>query len=131
MPTPAGATCPRHAAALAVDVCERCGRFVCGDCAVLKGEKTWCSECAAVPHTASARATLALVLGVAGFLLCGPVSIAAIALGLVEQRSIERRETPVEGLARARWAVRLGVLQIALVMLTVVLFVAWRLLRTP
>ncbi|MBL8941343.1 MAG: DUF4190 domain-containing protein [Archangium sp.] len=131
MPTPVGATCPRHPSALAVDMCERCGRFVCGDCAVLKGEKTWCAECAAVPHTASARATLALVLGLSGFLFCGPLSIAAIAVGLVEQRAIERRETPVEGLTRARWAVRLGVLQIALVMLLVVSFVAWRLLRTP
>lgn len=131
MPTPVGATCPRHPSALAVDVCERCGRFVCGDCAVLKDEKTWCSECAAVPHTASARATLALALGLAGFFFCGPVSVAAIALGLVEQRSIERRETPVEGLGRARWAVRLGALQIALVVLVVLTFVAWRLLRTP
>lgn len=131
MPTPVGATCPRHPSALAVDVCERCGRFVCGDCAVLKDEKTSCSECAAVPHTASARATLALALGLAGFFFCGPVSVAAIALGLVEQRSIERRETPVEGLGRARWAVRLGALQIALVVLVVLTFVAWRLLRTP
>lgn len=84
-----------------------------------------------MPHTASARATLALVLGLGGFLFCGPVSVAAIALGLVEQRSIERRETPVEGLARARWAVRLGVIQIAIIALTVVIFIAWRLMRTP
>lgn len=131
MPTPAGASCPRHPAALAVDLCERCGRFVCGDCAVLKDEKTWCSECAAVPHSASARATLALVLGVAGFLFCAPVSVAAIALGLVEQRSIERRESPVEGLGRARWAVRLGVLQLSFVILMVGAFIAWRLLRSP
>lgn len=131
MPTPAGATCPLHVGVLAVDLCDRCGRFVCGDCAVLKGEKTWCPECAAVPHTASSRSTLALVLGIAGFFLCAPVSVAAIALGLVEQRSIERRETPIAGLGRARWAVRLGVLQLALVVLVVGAFVAWRLLRSP
>ncbi|MER2560917.1 MAG: DUF4190 domain-containing protein [Myxococcaceae bacterium] len=131
MAPPTGATCPRHPAALAVDVCERCGRFVCGECDVLKDEKTWCVECAAVPRLPSARSTLALVLGLAGFLFCGPVSLAAIALGLVEQRSIERRETPVEGLGRARWAVRLGVLQVALVVLLISAFVAWRLLRSP
>lgn len=131
MPTPAGATCPRHSAVLAVDVCERCGRFVCGDCAVLLDDKTWCAECAAVPRSPSSRSTLALVLGVVGFFFCGPVSVAAIALGLVEQRSIERRETPIAGLGRARWAVRLGVLQLALMMLVVGAFVAWRLLRSP
>ncbi len=84
-----------------------------------------------MPHTASPRATLALVLGLSGFLFCGPVSVAAIALGLVEQRSIERRETPVEGLGRARWAVRFGVLQLALIILMVGAFIAWRLLRSP
>lgn len=84
-----------------------------------------------MPHTPSVRATLALVLGLGGFLFCAPVSVAAIALGLVEQRSIERRETPVEGLGRARWAVRFGLLQLGLVILMVGVFVAWRLLRSP
>ena len=129
MPTPAGATCPRHAGVLAVDVCERCGRFVCGDCEVLRDERTWCSECAAVPYRASTRATLALVFGVGGFLCCGPLSIAAIALGRVEQRAIERREAPEVGLGRARWAVRLGVLQVVLGVLLVTAGVLWRLLR--
>jgi hypothetical protein len=115
---------------LAVDVCERCGRFVCGDCEVLRDERTWCAECAAVPHRASPRATLALVLGLGGFVCCGPLSLAAIALGRVEERAIERHEAPPQGLARARWAVRLGVVQLGLAVLVITAVVLWRVLRT-
>lgn len=129
--TAAQATCPRHPAAIAVDACERCGRFVCGECTVLRDERTWCVECAAVPHEPSRRATLALVFGLAGFLCCVPFSLAAIALGRVEERAIDAHEAPAAGRARARWAVRLGVAQVALSALLVLAFVAWRLLRTP
>lgn len=130
MPPPSGATCPRHPGVLAVDVCERCGRFVCGDCEVLRDERTWCAECAAVPHEASSRATLALVFGLGGFLWCGPLSIAAIALGRVEERAIERHAAPAAGLVRARWAVRLGVTQLSFGLLLITALVVWRVLRT-
>lgn len=114
----AGATCPRHAGVLAVDVCERCGRFVCGDCVSFRGEKTWCSECALQPASASRRATAALIVALAGCFFCLPLSLLAIALGRVEQLAIERGEAPREGLGRARWALRLGVLQVVLFTLT-------------
>lgn len=129
MPTPAGATCPLHSSALAVDVCERCGRFVCGDCVVLRDERTLCTECAAAPASASPRATLALVLGLLGFVCCVPLSMAAVAVGRVEERAIDRGDAPREGLRRARWGVRLGIAQLALFSLLIVSFIAWRLLR--
>ncbi|MBL8922530.1 MAG: hypothetical protein JNJ54_27005 [Myxococcaceae bacterium] len=123
------ATCGRHAGVLAVDVCERCGRFVCGDCAVLRDERTWCTECAAVPHEASARATVSLLLGLGGFLCCGPLSIAAIAVGRVEERAISRHAAPAAGLRRARWGVRLGLIQLSVAGLSLAAVVLWRLLR--
>ena len=129
MPTPAGATCPLHPGVLAVDVCERCGRFVCGDCTVLRDERTLCTECAAVATSPSARATLALVCGGLGFVCGAPLSLAAIALGRIEERAIDRGEAPREGLTRARWGVRLGATQLALFSVLLVSFVAWRLLR--
>jgi len=46
--------------------------------------------------------------------VCGPASIVAIALGRIEQRAIERHEAPREGLSTATWAVRLGLVQLAL-----------------
>jgi hypothetical protein len=98
----------------AVDLCGRCGRFVCGDCAVLRGETSLCLECSGKPVGASTRAIAALVVALVGFVLCGPASIVAIALGRVEQRAIERHEAPKEGLSTATWAVRLGLVQLAL-----------------
>jgi len=115
-----GATCPRHAGVLAVDLCERCGRFVCGDCVSFRGEKTWCSECALQPAGASTRATGALIVAVAGFFFCVPLSLLAIVLGRLEQLAIERGEAPPDGLGRARWALRLGVIQVVLFTLTVI-----------
>jgi len=45
MPPPAGARCSTHPTVAAVDVCQRCGRFVCGDCANVRNEDLYCSEC--------------------------------------------------------------------------------------
>ncbi|MDP3502325.1 MAG: DUF4190 domain-containing protein [Myxococcales bacterium] len=129
MPTPAGASCPLHPGALAVDVCERCGRFVCGDCTVLRDERALCTGCAAAVSSPSSRATLALVCGALGFVCCVPFPLAAIALGRIEERAIDRGEAPREGLTRARWAVRLGAMQLALLSLLLVSFAAWRMLR--
>jgi hypothetical protein len=102
---------------------------VCGDCTVLSGERTLCTECAAALSAPSSRATLALVLGVLGFVCCAPVSFAALALGRIEERAIERGEAPPEGLTRARWGGRLGAVQLALLCVLIVSLTAWRLLR--
>jgi len=129
MAAPDGASCPHHAGALAVDVCERCGRFVCGECLDLRDDRTWCAECAATPSKASARASTALLFGLLGFSCCAPFSIAAIAMGLAELRAVERGEAPAAGTPRLRWAVGLGAAQLCVVVLLVASFIVWRLLR--
>lgn len=142
MPTPAGATCPEHSGSLAVDVCQRCGRFVCPVCLVLRGEVAWCSACAALPHGVSKRAWAALGFSLIGFVSCGLVIYApvplwlvtagvAFVLGVVEQRAIVSGASSAAGLRIARWAVRLATLQLVLSALGVLAFVAWRLTRTP
>jgi hypothetical protein len=43
-----GATCGAHAGVVAVDLCPRCGRFLCGECVELVGEQAFCAPCASV-----------------------------------------------------------------------------------
>lgn len=38
--------CASHPSVIAVDTCQRCGRFVCGDCVTLERDETYCAECA-------------------------------------------------------------------------------------
>lgn len=126
----AGATCPQHQGVLAVDLCERCGRFVCGECVSLRADKTWCVDCAGKPAGPSRRATAALVIAVVGFLCGTPLSLVAIVLGLIEQRAIERGDASADGLPRAKWAVRLGVAQVILFVLTLAALLARMRLQT-
>lgn len=48
MAPPAGARCARHAQAAAVDVCQRCGTFVCGECVNIRSEDVFCPDCARI-----------------------------------------------------------------------------------
>ncbi len=45
-PPPAGARCAQHPEQAAVDVCQRCGAFVCADCTEIRREDVYCSRCA-------------------------------------------------------------------------------------
>jgi hypothetical protein len=131
MPISSGALCPRHAGVLAVDLCERCGAFVCGDCLVLLKGRTLCTSCSQVPFGPSQRAIAAFVLAVLGWLLCPPFTLVAIPIAWAERAAIERKEAPSEGQAWVRLALGFAGVQIALVGLLVVAFIAWRLLRSP
>ncbi|MBL8951268.1 MAG: hypothetical protein JNK82_10855 [Myxococcaceae bacterium] len=107
-----GARCGSHAEVAAVDVCQRCGRFLCGDCIELVREEVYCSSCAPrlnLPAAMLAKASLivtfsgyaaaalfALKLGTGTlyFLLLvvvpGPVAAAGFTLAVVEWRRIKQ-----------------------------------------
>jgi hypothetical protein len=60
---PAGARCGLHAEVAAVDVCQRCGRFLCGDCVELAADEVYCADCAPkVNQPASLLAKAGLII---------------------------------------------------------------------
>ncbi len=93
----AGAHCGKHPAVAAVELCTRCGTFLCGDCVEYFNDETpACAACLphlkGVPTSARARLSPVLaVLGVAGlvtgFLVKGRPGLvvwaAAIAVGFL------------------------------------------------
>ena len=40
------AHCAAHPGVIAVDTCQRCGRFVCGECVTLERDESYCPDCA-------------------------------------------------------------------------------------
>jgi hypothetical protein len=94
-----GARCAAHASVAAVDVCKRCGRFLCGDCVELVGEDAYCAECRGrLEAPASWVGVAALTTAGAGWLTFGlatfvwppaglmalPVPFVALAMALIE-----------------------------------------------
>ncbi len=68
--------CARHPGVTAVDICSRCGTFVCGDCVEYQGDDVpFCQSCAAlvrvVPATMRSRSSLALAGSALAALLGG------------------------------------------------------------
>ena len=123
-----GATCPVHVAVPAVEVCERCGRFVCGDCLQFARDgMALCTACFATPHGRSTRSAIALGLVLAGFVGCAPLGLVGVILAWVELRAIERGEAAAASTARLRWALGLGLAQLAAGALLVAGFVGFRL----
>ena len=139
---PSGARCGAHAEVAAVDVCQRCGRFLCGDCVELLDEEVYCAECAArvnLPPSLLAKAAPAaagfawLAFAAATLGLRGPLSFfvlvvvpaptarAALAMALVEWRRIKASASPARG---RRWLVATFVAAGPLLLLLLALF-AW------
>ncbi|MCU0696179.1 MAG: hypothetical protein MUC96_06610 [Myxococcaceae bacterium] len=128
MPVATGATCPVHVAVPAVEVCERCGRFVCGECLQFAQDGVaLCTACFAKPHGRSTRSGLALALVLAGCLGCVPLTPIGIALAWLELRAIERGEAAAASKAGAQWALGLGLMQLAAGALLLVGLVGFRL----
>lgn len=50
---PVAARCAQHPDTSAVDVCQRCGAFVCGTCVNIREEDVFCPSC--LPFLASTR----------------------------------------------------------------------------
>lgn len=150
MTLPAGARCANHAEQGAVDVCGRCGGFICADCLQLwREELVYCPACfeRAGVDRASRRSTAALVLAlgsalpVAGgcllgrALALGPVagwagavglSVSALVLGRLELVAIGRGDAPLGGRRRAWVALWLAAVSLVglVLMLAAVLVLA-------
>ncbi len=103
--------CARHPDALAVGTCARCGTFGCGDCLQpFEGQPT-CDGCAlrlTERSAPSARAKLALWLGIAGINFTLLPGIVALFLARRELAAIARGEAPVAGKPYAQAARMLG-----------------------
>jgi hypothetical protein len=89
----AGATCGNHSGVAAVEICTRCGTFLCGDCVeYFKDEIPACENCLPLlaGGPASVRAqisplftTLGLSALIAGFIVRGRPGLAIWALGFL------------------------------------------------
>lgn len=117
MAPPAGARCARHASTAAVDLCQRCGTFVCGECVHIRSEDVYCVDCAAIldrpapkrPRVAFALAfapaplalALTFVAGGIGTLigvgLLLPLTVSALALMLQVRSARARGESALKG----------------------------------
>ncbi|MDX2012180.1 MAG: hypothetical protein SFW67_18440 [Myxococcaceae bacterium] len=130
MPVATGAMCPVHVSVQAVEVCERCGRFMCGDCLqfALDGAAL-CTSCFAKPHGRSSRSGLALGLVLAGFSGCVPLTPIGVALAWMELRAIERGESAGDSKSGAQWALGLGLAQLGAGALLIIGLVAWGVLK--
>lgn len=132
---PAGARCATHATVAAVDVCQRCGRFLCGECVQIVDDDSYCADCAPrvnVPASKLAKAGL-IVTGCAWLLfglfalrlrapiivllmvgLPGPGALAAMVLAMMEWRRIKAGLTSARG---KRWVIATFVLATPLFLL--------------
>lgn len=71
---------------------------------------------------ASSRATLALILGIVGIVLCPPVAVAAWIIGVQERRAIAAGQSPQagQGMATAGWVMGIiGTIILILIVLIV------------
>lgn len=111
MPPPPSARCAKHVDAAAVDVCQRCGSFVCGACSNVRREDVYCPSCttlldrpasslpqvafsiaiSAVPALSLTLIPLVGILGLAWFFLAPSI---AIVLLLQERTARRSSETP-------------------------------------
>ncbi len=105
---------------MAVEICHRCGRFVCSSCLELSGEGVLCTECherMGVGGKASRRAVTSLVLGILG-LNCGLVpGVFGLWLAHQELAAIARGEAPVAGRNLARGGQILGYVNLVILVL--------------
>jgi len=112
VPVPDAAQCARHPDKLAVEVCSRCGAFVCDECLQLGDDEVRCPACwERLMERASTRALVALVLAVVGtFYLTLLPGVVGLVLAQQELRAIARGESPESGRTMAKVARVLGAL---------------------
>ena len=111
MAPPAGARCGKHVEAAAVDICQRCGTFSCGECVNIRAEDVYCADCAVIlDRPPPTRPKLAFGLALApgplafgltfvaggigtliGLGLLVPLSAGALAL-ILQERTARRRD---------------------------------------
>ena len=115
---PAGARCATHAEVAAVDVCQRCGKFLCGDCIELVSDDSFCADCAARVTVGASRLAKAGLITAGVSWLCfgafalgvrsppftlllvavpGPGALAALVIALIEWRRMKAGLAPAKG----------------------------------
>ena len=143
MTLPAGARCANHTEQGAVDVCSRCGSFICADCVqIFREEIVYCVSCfeRAGVDRASTRATVAMVLSMVSALpvavgcllmstfsmapavtwvVSAGVAVSALVLGRLELSAIKRGDAPQGGRGRAGVALWLGAMSVLGLLLVV------------
>ena len=82
----AGARCATHPSTGAVEVCGRCGSYLCADCMELEGfDGVYCAPCfvkVSPRAPASGRAPGALVMALVAFSGCLPLGVALLMMGV-------------------------------------------------
>ncbi len=123
MAAPAGAACANHPGTAAVDVCERCGTFICGGCLEIDPIHggVMCGRCLERRgQKASGRAIASLILGIVG-LQCGLLpGIVGLILATQELGAIERGESNEASKSMAKGGQILGFINVGLLLLIVI-----------
>jgi|CXWL01.1.fsa_nt_gi hypothetical protein len=122
---PPDSTCPDHPDRAAVDICVRCGRFLCGACVTSRAAKVMCKGCASRPFDRSEEpfpplAVMSVVMGVLGLGVL-PLGWAAGLIGHRQLNRIQRGDVAERGELAYQWARGLGVMSVTI---TVVLLLA-------
>jgi hypothetical protein len=123
--------CANHPETSAVEICTRCGSFICGACLEYTKSEPPVALCTACARREASlrgpgRSRVALGLAIAGCVtLCFPLGVVAFALAQVELRALARGEVSerVRGTARAARVV--GLVAVALFLVAVGLGVAF------
>lgn len=117
------ARCGLHVGSIAVDVCERCGVFLCRECTLSLELQTVCGSClirSALHPEVSVRARASFFLGLAGLVLGFLPGVVGLVLAYQELERIQWGESPPGGRAWANAGRLLGWLDVALLALAVV-----------
>lgn len=104
-----------------MDVCARCGTFICGECLDVQEGKSYCPDCftRAQSGPASKRAIAAVILGIVGLNCAFIPGIVGLALAVRELAAIDQGEAPDTGRSLAKGARVLGWINVALLLLAV------------
>jgi hypothetical protein len=116
--------CATHATAPAVEICDRCGAFVCTECLKLTEGKSLCRKCAARTWFGQGAGFLAFASGVTGFLgiACAPLGAVAVALAGIELGLIQAGRSPKAGRTLALCGLGLGLVG---VLIGVAIVIRW------
>ncbi len=121
------ARCAVHPEVAAVEICSRCGGFVCSECLELEEQSVLCPSClnrSGSRGAASGRAIASLILGILG-LNCGFLpGIIGLVLAVQELAAIEQGSAPPGGRNLARGGKILGYVNIGLLGLVVLIGIA-------
>ena len=113
------AHCALHPSTVAVEVCGRCGTFLCADCLNLADDVPLCDECHRLRTRTkpSGRAIAALLLGVVGvscFVI--PTGLIGWILAVQERQAIDAGQAPPSGLGLTTAAKVMGVINLVVLL---------------